>query len=84
MGIIIENQFRCVGYGSEAINLLLDVAFCELGAASLHNSFESYRLEALKAHLNSGFKLDCEKKHICNVSITAREYFNNKNPKCST
>ena len=84
MGIIIENKFRCVGYGSEALNLLLDVAFCELGAASVHNSFESFRSDALKTHLNSGFKIDCEKNHICNVSITARDYINNRKPERST
>ena len=78
MGIIIENKFRCVGYGSEAIKLLLDVVFCELGAASVHNSFESFRSEALKAHLNSRFKVDCEKNHICTVSIKVRDYFNNR------
>lgn len=84
MGIIIENKYRCVGYGREALGLLLDVAFCELGAASVHNSFVSYHSEALKVHINSGFKVDCEKNHICNVLITSREYFNNINTKRST
>lgn len=84
MGIIIENVFRCVGYGSEAIKLLLDVAFCELGAASVHNSFESFRLDALKTHLNSGFKVDCYKNHICNLSVTARDYYNSRKSECST
>ncbi len=84
MGIIIENKFRRVGYGREALELLLDVAFCELGAASVNNFFESYRSEALKVHLNSGFKVDSVKNHICNVSITAREYFNNRKSNCST
>lgn len=77
MGIIIENQYRCNGYGSEAFGLLLDVAFCELGAASVQNSFESYKLDALKIHLYTGFKIH-EDRHLCLASITKSEYFNNR------
>lgn len=74
MGIIIENKYRCNGYGKQAIDLLLNVAFTEMGAFSVHNEFESYRTDVLSMHLCAGFKAVSEVNKICSVSITAAEF----------
>lgn len=57
MGIFIENQYRSNGYGRESLSLLIDVAFCEIGASSVHNCFYNYQLDAMKIHSYVGFKI---------------------------
>ncbi|MDE6593894.1 MAG: GNAT family N-acetyltransferase [Oscillospiraceae bacterium] len=76
MGIVIESHYRGNGYALTAMELLLERAFEEVGAASVHNEFESYRTAAaLRLHLNAGFSVDSDDGHITRLSITARQYF---------
>lgn len=77
MCIFIEDQYRGIGYGKEALGLLLDVAFCELGAVSIQNIFYKYQLNALMIHLYAGFKI-FKDKYICRAKITKRDYFGNR------
>lgn len=77
MGIVIESRYRCNGYAAKALDLLLETAFEELGAASVHNEFESYRAAALRLHLNAGFSVSSE-EHIVRLSLAAARYFQNK------
>ncbi len=78
MGIVIENRYRGNGYAAKALDLLLETAFGELGASSVHNEFESSRAAALRLHLNAGFSVIGEEKHIVRLSLTAAQYFQNK------
>ena len=74
MGIVIESRYRGNGYAAKALDLLLETAFKELGAASVHNEFESCRDAALRLHLNAGFSVDSEEGHIMRLSVTAARY----------
>ena len=74
MGIVIESIHRGNGYAAQAVGMLLDVAFCEIGAASVHNEFESRRTAAVRVHTVNGFSVDSDDGHIMRVSITAEEY----------
>lgn len=74
MGIVIESIHRGNGYAAQAVGMLLDVAFCEIGAASVHNKFESYRQAAVRVHTVNGFSVDFDDGHIMRVSITAEKY----------
>jgi len=56
MGVVIEACHRGKGYSTEAMALLLDVAFNRLGARKVCNCFERARAAALKIHLNVGFE----------------------------
>lgn len=73
ISIIIENQYRCNGYGRETLELSLDFAFSELGAASVQNRFDSYKQDVLKIHLYTGFNIRQE-KHTCLASISKSKY----------
>lgn len=75
MGIVIESHYRGNGYAAKALDLLLETAFKELGAASVHNEFENYRTAALRLHLNAGFSVDGEEGQVVRLSITAARYF---------
>lgn len=75
MGIVIEARYRGNGYAAKALDLLLETAFGELGASSVHNEFERYRAAALRLHLNAGFSVDGEEGHIVQLSISAARYF---------
>ena len=72
------NRYRGNGYAAKALDLLLETAFGELGASSVHNEFESSRAAALRLHLNAGFSVIGEEKHIVRLSLTAAQYFQNK------
>lgn len=74
MGIVIESIHRGNGYAAQAVGMLLDVAFCEIGAASVHNEFECYRQAAVRVHTVNGFSVDYDDGHIMRVSITAEKY----------
>ena len=74
MGIIIESVHRGKGYAREAVGLLLETAFEEIGAASVHNEFESYRTAAVRVHTVNGFSVDFDDGYIIRVSITAKGY----------
>lgn len=74
MGIVIESIHRGNGYAAQAVGMLLDVAFCEIGAASVHNEFECYRQAAVRVHTVNGFSVDSDDGHIMRVSITAEKY----------
>ncbi len=74
MGIVIENRYRGKGYATKALDLLLETAFEELGAARVHNEFESFRTAALRLHLNAGFSVDAEEGGIVRLSLTAARY----------
>ncbi len=74
MGIVIESRYRGNGYAAKALDLLLETAFKELGAASVHNEFESCRDAALRLHLNAGFSVDSEEGHIMRLSVTAARF----------
>lgn len=56
MGIVLEAKYRGRGYAKEALSLLLQHAFEEMGAESVHNAFEDTRDAAVKTHLACGFK----------------------------
>ena len=78
MGIVIESLYRGNGYALAAMELLLEKAFEEVGAASVHNEFESWRTAALRLHLNAGFSVDSDDGYITRPSITAKQYYERK------
>lgn len=56
VSIIIEAKHRGKGYSKEALRLLADTAFYELGAKKIFDDFPSSRLAAEKAFKEVGFK----------------------------
>lgn len=74
MGIVIESIYRGNGYAAQALELLLDTAFCEIGAASVHNEFECWREAAVRLHMFGGFSADSDDGYMMRVSITAQQY----------
>lgn len=55
MGVVVEAKYRGLGYGTEALELLLRHAFEELHSEAVHNDFESDRDHAVRMHLAAGF-----------------------------
>lgn len=74
MGVVIEQRWRGMGYGSPALKLLLDVAFHRLGAKRVHNEFESTRAAALRAHLAAGFRKVSEADGVVNLEVSREDY----------
>lgn len=74
MGIVIENKYRGMGYGVEALNLLLAVAFRDLSASAVHNDFDIGRTAAINTHLSAGFRMLNQKEGIAHLCITKEQY----------
>jgi RimJ/RimL family protein N-acetyltransferase len=74
LGIVIENQYRGMGYAGEAMELLLQVAFEVCGAEAVHNAFEKSRDSAVKLHRKAGFRELEEKDGLLEFVITKDEY----------
>lgn len=55
MGVVIMARFRGRGYGTQALQLLIDRAFMHPEIPYLENNFESERDHALRMHLKAGF-----------------------------
>ena len=74
MGILIEAQYRGMGYSEEALHLLLDYAFTKLGAREVHNDFEETRGAAYKTHLACGFREYGNENGILKLRITREDF----------
>lgn len=77
MGIVMEAKYRGKGYSIEALNKLIEVAFDEYNAQSVHNSFENTRQAAITIHQKVGFNIVNENNGIVALLITREDYFNN-------
>ena len=56
MGVLIHAPFRGLGYGHQALELLLQKAFVDCGISRLHNDFETTRDAGMAIHLAVGFR----------------------------
>lgn len=74
MGIVLEGQYRGQGFSQEALELLLNEAFCGLSATEVRNDFELTRKVALKLHLAVGFQIVSEENGIVLLKITKESY----------
>lgn len=54
-GVVIEAKYRSMGYGKQALFLLMRHAFYDMGVRAMHNSFENERYPALAMHMECGF-----------------------------
>ena len=70
MGIVLEAKYRCQGYATEALNLLLTHAFNKLNITAIHNSFEEMRTAAVYTHLSAGFTEYHRENGLLEVLIT--------------
>lgn len=55
IGIVLHSRYRGLGYSREGLDLLLETAFEDLGAAGVQNNFEKTRKAAWQLHLAAGF-----------------------------
>ena len=60
LGVLIAPRFRGKGFSKEALRLLKDHAFNELGAEMLTNRFEKTREAAVRLHRSLGFTVKDE------------------------
>ena len=58
MGIVIENQYRGLGYSKEALKLLIDEAFNKYNVEALYDSFEEDRINSCKSFFDLGFEIN--------------------------
>lgn len=78
MGIVIESIHRNKGYSTQALNLLLQVAFEQFHAEAVHNDFEETRTAALHLHLRAGFSILDKHEEMLHLTITKEQYFKQK------
>lgn len=74
MGVLIEARYRGLGYGAEALELLLHHAFFDMGVAAVHNDFETDRDAAVKMHLACGFREYRRENGLVELLITREAY----------
>lgn len=74
MGIVLESKYRGMGYSTEALEKLLEVAFCEYNALAVHNDFENTREAAIAIHKKAGFNLINEVNGKVDLLITRDSY----------
>lgn len=78
MGIVLEAKYRGRGYAAEALKLLLEHAFEEMGADAVHNDFEVERAAAVRTHLNAGFTECRQENGILELMISKEQYLSQK------
>lgn len=78
MGIVLEAKYRGKGYAVEALELLLQHAFDEMGVLAVHNDFEDVRDAAVKTHLSAGFKEYKRENGLLELLITKEEWAESK------
>ena len=76
MGVVIYSPYRQMGYGTEALNLLVKHAFIHCGISEIRNEFEINRNDgsALQMHLAAGFKSMSQTVGLVEVRITREDY----------
>lgn len=60
LGIVFDSAYTSMGYGSEAIDLLLDKAFRDYKLKEVSLDVNLFNERAYKAYKKCGFKDDCE------------------------
>ncbi|MBO4913827.1 MAG: GNAT family N-acetyltransferase [Oscillospiraceae bacterium] len=75
MGVLIEAKYRGMGFGKEALRLLLDYAFTKLGVREIHNDFEETRGAAFKIHLACGFQEYERENGLIKLKLSRDDYF---------
>lgn len=78
MGIVLEAKYRGKNYAVEALQLLLQHAFEEMGADAVHNAFEAERTAAVRTHLSAGFTKYRQENNILELLISKEQYFRQK------
>lgn len=78
MGIVLEAKYRGKGYAEEALKLLLQHAFEDMGADKVHNDFEAERTAAVRTHLAAGFEVIRQEGGIVELLITKEQFFAKK------
>ncbi len=73
MGIVMEGKYRGQGYSKQALHELMNVAFEEYDAKAVHNDFEKERIQAIKIHMDEGFKIISSKGNIVDLLIEKKE-----------
>ena len=74
MGVVIEGRYRGMGYGKEALSLLLAHAFEGLHADAVHNDFEDARSAAVRVHRACGFTEFSRENGVLELLITREQY----------
>ena len=75
IGIVLEGKYRCMGYASIALELLLQHAFCQMQAEAVYNRFESSRKAALRIHRSAGFVPMRTENGIPLLCLSKERYF---------
>lgn len=75
MGVVLEGKYRGMGYGSEALALLLQHAFCHMQARAVYNRFEVTRKAAMRIHRGAGFSPVESENGIVRLKLTKERYF---------
>ncbi len=78
IGIVLEAMYRCMGYAEEALKLLLEHAFEEMGVETIHNYFEATRTAAVRTHLSVGFFEYKRENNIIELLITKERFYRKK------
>lgn len=74
VNIIVEAKHRGKGFSEQALRLLIDIAFNELGADKVFDDFPKSRISAEKVFKNVGFKRVTDNI----VELSKKEYVNKK------
>lgn len=77
LNLELEDDFSEWFY--ESLQIALELAFKEIGAASVHCSFEKYNTAAAGALFRSGFSVEGEENHILRFALTVKQYYQNIN-----
>ena len=78
MGVLLEAKYRGMGYGKEALDLLLKYAFEKMGVPEIHNEFEETRGAAYKTHLACGFREYARRDGMILLRISREDYLDQK------
>lgn len=72
MGVLILASERCKGYGRQGLQLLIKHAFSH-GVHTLHNEFETTRVEAYRMHINAGFRETGRENGVIQLMLTEKD-----------
>jgi len=80
ISILVEDQYRRQGYATEAMELVLQVAFEVMKAEKVENSFNADLVAAVKLFDKAGFRAQAEENGKRTYVLTKEEYGYNPQP----
>ncbi|MBS4538490.1 hypothetical protein GOQ27_08440 [Clostridium sp. D2Q-11] len=79
IGIVIEHKYRCKGYSSEGLNILVQKGFCNKKVNRMSNEIPIERKVAIKGHRNAGFEISKITDDNCILEATRESIMSYKN-----